>query len=843
MATFIASATTPVTVGVATITPTLPTWAAGDIVLIGIYGKYGSTSAFTGGTGWTLVRSATGGTVTTGNDAGDSFLRIYARVMQTGDTAQTFTAGTTAPNSWGAVAVTYRVGTGNTWADAAALANIPSTSGNDTTAASPLTATGTFATQPSAASGATLVAFGALPTDQPTAFGTPTITATGISGGTSTQRTFAISSVGADSSGAVWDRLGWTGTATSATTIAITPTGVTNNYGPVVALWLRELAPKVTSVERVSLATASIPSARTNHVLGVRGRYSATGDGDEYFQLQLYEGATARSVLYNTGVITGTMADYTVAITDTEAASITSYTDLEIRVNAYSPDGDATTFEIEKNAAGFPKVYLLTPSGVGAIVDAASVTSTSESSFTGAGSLIIAAPAVSATADSAITGVGGLDIGAVAAAATADTTFTGAGASVFDLTGANPATSDFTGSGNVLIAAVAVSASGDSSFTGFGASGLKDADPVTFDATSSFVGAGTLDVTLAPTLSSESNFTGAGATVAAIDAVPVALSGDSTFTGAGTLLFDTAATLRGDSSWAGIADIAGPILAASVSFDGSGVLTGAGGTDYLASSVIFDGAANAVGAGALVYDGAGAFDESSFMSGNGVLDITAVGVALAADASFAGTGQLDLSSGSLALDATSSFTGAGTVLFDGTAALSALSDASGSGTVLMVQAAAFTLDGQSFVTGAGDTISVLSSGNLSFSDQTDFTGSGTTLAVINIASLSGDGSLLGVGALVFDLSGAQFADSVASGAGVVDVLAPASSWDVVADWSGVGSQVHVGSTLTLDAISEFTGSGESGRTGTVPGHVGHGRASAPSRGNIVRPARPRIWRP
>jgi hypothetical protein len=241
MATFVANGTAyqPATV-VSPAPVVLPTHQTGDLLLVAVMGKYAATTPTPSApTGWTLVRSATGGTVTTGNDAGDSFIWVYGKVATSGSETFSLTIGTL-PNSINAIACAYRPTSGNAWTDASSLGSVPWVATNDTTAAVPLGGTGTFSTQPVAASGATLVAFGAIPTDLGTTAATPVITNSGLSGGTSTFRQYAESASGADSAGMHWDRLGFTGTATGVTTVQITPTGATNNYGPTLALWLRE---------------------------------------------------------------------------------------------------------------------------------------------------------------------------------------------------------------------------------------------------------------------------------------------------------------------------------------------------------------------------------------------------------------------------------------------------------------------------------------------------------------------------------------------------------------------------------------------------------------------------
>jgi hypothetical protein len=110
-------------------------------------------------------------------------------------------------------------------------------------------------------------------------------------------------------------------------------------------LLLFSAAPKQTSVARLSLAPANTPTTRTSHTLNVRAKLSNAAHTGT-IRAQLYEGATARSVEYETTNLTGAFADYALALTNTEAAAITSYSDLEVRFYGYAATGDAATFQV-----------------------------------------------------------------------------------------------------------------------------------------------------------------------------------------------------------------------------------------------------------------------------------------------------------------------------------------------------------------------------------------------------------------------------------------------------------------------------------------------------------------
>lgn len=241
MGTFVNSVATSPASGTA-VTATLPTFANGDVVLIQVSGKYNAAST-RGATpaGWTLVRAGSGGVVTTGNDAGDSFQWVYAKLMIGGEANPAFAA--TLGDSINAIAASYRPAAGKQWLDAGNWANIPFAFGDDTTIATPLTSGAvTFSTQPVATIGDVVCCFGAIPTDLGTANSLPVVTfAAGIGAGTVTARVYTENAQGADTAAMHWDHVGFTGTSTSTVTMSIT-TGATNNYGPVLGLWLREVA-------------------------------------------------------------------------------------------------------------------------------------------------------------------------------------------------------------------------------------------------------------------------------------------------------------------------------------------------------------------------------------------------------------------------------------------------------------------------------------------------------------------------------------------------------------------------------------------------------------------------
>lgn len=110
-----------------------------------------------------------------------------------------------------------------------------------------------------------------------------------------------------------------------------------------------------TSVAEVSLASASAPSVDTGHNIKVRARVTS-GAGTAVLKAALYEGASNRSGDLSTSALTTSLANYTLAISEANAANITSYADLSIRFWGYDSGGAALTFEVDS-------IHLETPEG------------------------------------------------------------------------------------------------------------------------------------------------------------------------------------------------------------------------------------------------------------------------------------------------------------------------------------------------------------------------------------------------------------------------------------------------------------------------------------------------
>lgn len=103
--------------------------------------------------------------------------------------------------------------------------------------------------------------------------------------------------------------------------------------------------PTSTPVASVSLAAGSTPATRTLHSIKIRATASLRGST---MRVALYEGANNRSGDLETAELESTLTDHTVAISDANAATITSYSNLEIRFWGYSSIGGNPSFEVDQ---------------------------------------------------------------------------------------------------------------------------------------------------------------------------------------------------------------------------------------------------------------------------------------------------------------------------------------------------------------------------------------------------------------------------------------------------------------------------------------------------------------
>lgn len=110
---------------------------------------------------------------------------------------------------------------------------------------------------------------------------------------------------------------------------------------------LRETAPTPTqtSVAEVSLASVTDPADNTSHSLHVRARVTS---GTGRMRMALYEGANNRSGDLESGDLTTSLADYSLPISEANAANITDYSDLSVRFWGYSVNGGSIVYEVDQ---------------------------------------------------------------------------------------------------------------------------------------------------------------------------------------------------------------------------------------------------------------------------------------------------------------------------------------------------------------------------------------------------------------------------------------------------------------------------------------------------------------
>ncbi len=111
---------------------------------------------------------------------------------------------------------------------------------------------------------------------------------------------------------------------------------------------------KQTGLAEISLASHGTPSTRTNHSLKVRARTTTGATGT--LRVALYEGATNRSGNLETAVLTTSLADYTLTISDAAAATITDYSNLSVKIWGFDAANNPLVFEVAKLNLTVPPV-------------------------------------------------------------------------------------------------------------------------------------------------------------------------------------------------------------------------------------------------------------------------------------------------------------------------------------------------------------------------------------------------------------------------------------------------------------------------------------------------------
>lgn len=106
------------------------------------------------------------------------------------------------------------------------------------------------------------------------------------------------------------------------------------------------ISSKRTSTAQISLASHGTPSSRTQHTIKLRARTTSGSTG--VLKVELYEGSTLRSGTSPlvTGQLTNSLANYSLPISDAEAASITDYSNLSVKLWGFDPSGNALVFEV-----------------------------------------------------------------------------------------------------------------------------------------------------------------------------------------------------------------------------------------------------------------------------------------------------------------------------------------------------------------------------------------------------------------------------------------------------------------------------------------------------------------
>jgi hypothetical protein len=149
-----------------------------------------------------------------------------------------------------------------------------------------------------------------------------------------------------------------------------------------------------TGTAQISLAAAQVPATRTNHVLTVRARKTNAAHTGT-LRAQLYEGTTARSAVLETSALTTSLASYDLAIADADAATIGTYSNLEVRLTGYSSAGSPLVVEVAEISLSLPTPSVGTHFGT--VVLPLSLTSSTTGTVTSSGAKTTGSADVSLT--------------------------------------------------------------------------------------------------------------------------------------------------------------------------------------------------------------------------------------------------------------------------------------------------------------------------------------------------------------------------------------------------------------------------------------------------------------
>lgn len=215
-------------------TPTV-TRAVGDLLIL-VVGMKPDTGTITTPTGYTSIGTTTGGTGTTGTDAGPMKLALYSRIA-TNTSADLPSITSSGANVWVVDLQVFRSSTGATLE--MAYVGAP-----DTTGGTPNLAT--MPSNPGLTVGDMLLAVSIIPTDvtTPAQFTAQQVSATGMTTVSLTEHAEYDTTSGNDMGGWIASGLVVTGTSTASPVITATVAGTTTNvYGPMGLLRIREAAP------------------------------------------------------------------------------------------------------------------------------------------------------------------------------------------------------------------------------------------------------------------------------------------------------------------------------------------------------------------------------------------------------------------------------------------------------------------------------------------------------------------------------------------------------------------------------------------------------------------------
>lgn len=377
-----------------TMTVTLPTHAAGDLLIVRAIRKpfTSPTSMVINTSGWAATGTPfANGSTANGAGVGSMAIATFWKIASSSsETNPVVTWGATAAPG-AAVALVYeRTNEFYTWSDPIGVGGL------DSTAAT--TINDTLGTHISVAAGDMVDIFcgwcddsgtpSAVSISQPSVTYSVTSDVPGTALDTSTSNDLA-----ADGGYA----LATAGTSSGAATI-------TASYGSSEQhiVWmtrLRETAPTPTqtSVAEVSLASVTDPADNTSHSLHVRARVTS---GTGRMRMALYEGANNRSGDLESGDLTTSLADYSLPISEANAANITDYSDLSVRFWGYSVNGGSIVYEVDQIWFELPESSTTELSGT------TSTSSASSTVVTGGGQRSGSATAASNTNAATVVGAG-----------------------------------------------------------------------------------------------------------------------------------------------------------------------------------------------------------------------------------------------------------------------------------------------------------------------------------------------------------------------------------------------------------------------------------------------------